>query len=108
MIIILLITLQRIGLLLALFGRKQLKGNQVRILDSPAAVCSNFSNRQYLLCHWMIGKSGKVLVTERVRKPAMRFFSFTAFDGKALDVHCNKLFVVCYLIHFNLFCLRKM
>lgn len=34
-------------------GGSRLKGNQVRILNSPAAVCSDLVTGKHLFSHWM-------------------------------------------------------
>ena len=48
----------------------QLKGNQVQILNSPAAVSFIKCRRQFTLCHWKFLLPGRRLKQKQVRRPA--------------------------------------
>ncbi len=63
----------------------QLKGNQVQILNSPAAVSFIKCRRQFTLCHWKFLLPGRRLKQKQVRRPAMHTF-IIAFEEKALSL----------------------
>ena len=63
----------------------QLKGNQVQILNSPAAVSFIKCRRQFTLCPWKFLLPGRRLKQKQVRRPAMHTF-IIAFEEKALSL----------------------
>lgn len=77
------LSLSRIGLQLSC-TREAIKGNQVKVLNSPAAVSSFLVASNRLYSHWK-GIPGRRSQQEQVRRPTMQT-RFTAFEEKAMSL----------------------